>query len=317
MANEPDDTLSPQHAEAVWRRAAQLQAQAAQRLEERSRALARGASADPQPHAFTHDEVRAAALEAGIAPEYVALALAQLGEDAEPALPPRRDRAATRLLGTTQRTLVVSRTVQRPVAQVYEAMQRVLPGHPWYLSLRESSGDPLAGGTLVFDVPGYVEAHQTALAMHAMAVDLKQLQVMLRPLPAGEACEVVVSAGLQRSVRRNFYAAGWFTGIMGGMGAGGGVAVAAAAGVAGAVLALPAAAGAAVLAGVTAAGYRAGYRHSLRKLGEVLESMLQAVDVHARTGGGFTPAPRPPAPGDASGDGGASATAALVASTIA
>jgi hypothetical protein len=82
------------------------------------------------------------------------------------------------------------------------------------------------------------------------------------------------------------------------------------------VLALPAVAGAALLGGVAAVGYRAGYRHSLRKLGETLERLLQAVDVHARTGGGFTPAPRAPGLAGAGGDGGAAATAALAASTI-
>ena len=74
---EPHESLSPERAAAVWKRAAQLQAEAAQRLDERSRALAvRGEPDDADPHDFTLDEVRAAALEAGIAPEFVALAVA-------------------------------------------------------------------------------------------------------------------------------------------------------------------------------------------------------------------------------------------------
>ena len=307
---EPEGTLSPDRAAAVWRRAAQLQAEAAQRLDERSRSLGTGdPSADPQ--AFTLDEVRVAALEAGIAPEFVALAVAESGGDEGGAeLSPRQEAAAARYLGVAQRTLEVSRRVERPAARVYEAMQRVFPAHPWYLALRDSTGDPLAGGILVFDIPGYMEAQQSKLSYHGTSADVKQLQVMLRPAGDG-ACEVVISAGLRRSVRRNFTVGRWSTGIMGGMGAGGGAAVAAAAGVAGGLLALPAVAGAALLGGATAVGYRAAYRYSLRRLEEIFAGMLQSVDAHARTGGAFAPVPRP---GGGDGDGGMNA--ALIVTTI-
>jgi hypothetical protein len=312
---EPNESLSPERAAAVWKRAAQLQAEAAQRLDERSRALAvRGEPADADPHDFTLDEVRAAALEAGIAPEFVALAVAEAGTAHEEPLSPAGDRAATRYFGVSQRTLEVARTIERPAAQVYEAMQRVLPAHPWYLALRDSTGDPLAGGILVFDVPGYGMANTTPFAYHATTVDTTQLQVMLRPVPGreGEACEIMVSTGLTRSVRRNFKTGGWFTGILGTLGGGAGVGIGVGAGLAGAVLALPAVAGVAVLGGATAAGYRAMYRHSLRKLSEELGRLLQAVDAHVRTGGAFAT----PRPGGGPGDGGAAATTALIVTTI-
>jgi hypothetical protein len=291
---EPEGSLSPDRAAAVWRRAAQLQAEAAQRLEARSRTLAvRGEPADADPHDFTLDEVRAAALEAGIAPEFLALAVAEVGTDPEEALSPAGDRAATRYLGVSQRSLEVARTIERPAAQVYEAMQRVLPAHPWHLALRDSTGDPLAGGILVFDVPAYtMGTTSTPFAYHATSVDVKQLQVMLRPAPGrgGEACEIVVSAGLHRSVRRNLKASGWLSGVLGTVGGGGAAGIAVAAGVTGAMLALPAVAGAAVLGGGMAVGFRAAYRHSLRKLTEEIGRLLQGVDAHARTGGAFAPA---------------------------
>jgi eukaryotic-like serine/threonine-protein kinase len=314
---DPDETLAPDRAEAVWRRAAQLQAEAARRLEERSRALARAGDAAAHPDHFTLEEVRAAAVAAGIDPEFVALAVAEVWEEPGGALTPRQERAALRWLGTGQRRLEVSRTVDLPAPRVFDAMQRVLPGHPWYLSLRDSSGDPLAGGgILVFDVPGVTEALQSPIASHAMTLELRQLRVMLRPAHGPrEACEVVVSAGLGRGLRRNTLAARVVTATLGAMGAGGGAALATAAGVAGPLLALPAAAGLALLGGSAALGYGAAYRHSLRRLTEALERLLQAVDVHARTGGAFFPAPRPPAPGAPDGDGGAGATAALIAST--
>lgn len=310
---EPGETLSPDHAAAVWRRAAQLQAEAAQRLDERSRALAvRGEAADADPHDFTLEEVRAAALEAGIAPEFVALAVAETGAEPEAALSPAGDRAATRVLGVSQRTLEVARTFDRPAAQVYEAMQRIFPGHPWYLALRDSAGDPLAGGVLVFDLPAYVlGSTQSSFAYHAATIDVKQIQVMLRPVPGrgGEASEIIVNVGLVRSVRRNLKASGWLSGVLGTVGAGSGVGIGVAAGVAGAALALPAVAGAAVLGGATALGYRAAYRYSLRKLKEELGRMLQGVDAHARTAGAFA-VPRPP------GDGGAAAMGAILPATF-
>ena len=80
-------------------------------------------------------------------------------------------------------------------------------------------------------------------------------------------------------------------------------------------LALPAVAGAALLGGGAALGYRALYRYSLRNLPEQLERMLQGVDAHARSGGAFVPAPRPSGEGGP-GVGGASMTAAIIASTI-
>lgn len=298
--SDPGESLSPERAAEVWRRAAQLQAQAAQRLEERSRVLAIGGqSADPHPQDFTLDEVRAAALEAGIAPEFVALAVAEAGGGAEQPLSPAGESAATAYLGVAHRTVEVARVVDRPAAQVYEAMQRVLVAHPWYLALRDITGDPMDGGILVFEIPTYTSTAMGSFAYHATAVDVKQLQVMLRPVPGrAGACEIVVSAGLTRSVRRNFKAAGWLTGIMGGLGAGGGAGVAAMMGLAGAMVALPMAGAAVAMGGVTAVGVRALYRYSLRHFTEHLERLLQGVDAHARTAGAFAPVPRPPSGGD-------------------
>ncbi|HST57785.1 MAG TPA: hypothetical protein VLK84_03785, partial [Longimicrobium sp.] len=264
---ESDDHLSPDRAAAVWRRAAQLQAEAAQRLDERSRALAvRGDADGADPHDFTLEEVRAAALEAGIAPEFVALAVTEMRHGDEEALSPAGDRAATRYLGVSQRSLELTRTIERPAAQVYDAMQRVIPGHPWYMTLSDSTGDPLAGGILTFDLPSYTSTNMSPFAYHATTVDVKQVQVMLRPAPAsnGQACEIVVSAGLAGSVRRNLKVSGWLTGTLATLGGGSGAGIAAAAGLAGAIVALPVVAGAAVLGGATVLGYRAAYRYSLR-----------------------------------------------------
>jgi hypothetical protein len=314
---DSDGPLSPERAAAVWRRAAQLQAEAAQRLDERSRALAvRGDTADADPHDFTLEEVRAAALEAGIAPEFVALAVTEMRHGDEESLSPAGDRAATHYLGVSQRSLELTRTIQRPPAQVYEAMQRVLPGHPWLMALHDSTGDPLDGGILTFDLPGYTAANMSPFAYHATTVDVKQVQVMLRPAPGsnGQACEVVVSTGLAGSVRRNLKVGGWLTGTCAVAGGGGGAAVAGATGLAGAAVALPVVVGAAALGGAVALVYRVAYRYSLRKLTEELERMLQGVDVNARTGGAFA-APRP-GHGRGPGDDGGATAALMVTTTI-
>jgi hypothetical protein len=77
------------------------------------------------------------------------------------------------------------------------------------------------------------------------------------------------------------------------------------------MLALPAVGGALVVGGGIAAAHRAMYRHSLRSLQEELGRLLQGVDAHARTGGGFAPVARPPA-----GDAGAAMMGALIVTTI-
>ena len=291
---EPQKPLTSDDAAAIWRRAAHLQAEAAQRMEERSRALSvREASASHEPDKFSVDEVRAAAAEAGIAPEFIALALTEMTADPIGGLSPRLDDAATKFLGTAERSLELSRRIDLPVRQVYEALQKVLPSSPWLLMLRDVNGDPLAGGQLIFDIPA-MSATSTLtgynlLAYYGYAVDVQQVQIMLRPVAEsnGSACEVLLRAGLQRSVRRNFLFGRWSAGIAGGLGGGAGVGLGLLMFGPGAVVAIPAMAGAALLAGGTAIGYRATYKHYLRKFTALLNDMLSATAAHAKTGGSF------------------------------
>ena len=289
-------SLSPEEAAAIWQRAAHLQAEAERRLDERSRALTASVDAPGEdPHHFSEEEVRTAAVDAGIAPEFVTLALAEQSTDAIGPLPSAKQKAATRFLGTAERLLEVSRTVDRPPDVVYASLQRVLPAHPWLLRLREVTGDPMNGGSLIFEVPSLVEfmtsSTLTSLAYNAHSVDATHFQLMLRPVPGSEtaACEIVLRAGLQRSVRRNFRFGRWSSGVGGVIGGGGATLGALAFGVSGALLALPFVAGAALLGTGTAVGYRAMYRGYLRKLNGNLEDLVGAIALDARTGGGFAP----------------------------
>ena len=245
--------ISPEAADAVWQRAARLQAEAARLMEDRSRQLAAGAVADegaPADGGFRVGDVRAAAVEAGIAPEFVALALAEASSpDADGPASPRGDALAGRLLGTDLRSLEVVRAIAAPPAQVYAAMKRVLPATPFFLILSDTVGDPLGGGVMVFDVPGMTTMMgMGGFAYNAYAVDVKHLRFVLRH--AGDGCELSVAADLRRSVRRN----GVMAMISGGLGVGGGAAMGGAAGLGflalGALAVLPAAAAAAALGAV-------------------------------------------------------------------
>lgn len=304
----PDDRIDEERAAAVWRRAAQLQAEAAQRLEERSRRLAVEGETDPSAPGFRRGDVEAAAVEAGISPEFVQLALAEMeGGERTVGLSGWQERAATRFLGSSRRSIELSRTVSAPPAAVLEAMQRVLPAHPYFLTLRDTVGDdPLDGGVLIFDVSKYDwNGGNSSFTTDAYYADLKQVRIVLRPVAAGPkpACEVVLSADLRRGVRYNWQVGSLLTGFLGsgaaGVGAGLGVGVL---GLGGALIALPAVAGGAVVGGATALGYGAAYRWGVRKGVAALEGLLQTLDANARTRGAFA-LPNPPRP--SSDDGGA------------
>lgn len=290
--------ISPDEASAVWQRAARLQAEAARLMEDRSRQLAARAGAEHGPdeaEGFRVSDVRAAAMEAGIAPEFVALALAEASSpDADGPGSPRRDALAGRLLGTDQRSLEVVRGIAATPEQVFEAMKRVLPGPQFALTLTDTVGDPLNGGVMVFDVPRYIMGGPGGtFAYHAAAVDVRHLRFVLRQAPGGDGCELSVAADLRRSVRRNGVAALVSGGVLG---AGGGV-MGIAAGIAlalGAFTVLPAVAGMAALGAAGSFGFGSIYRLYLAKLVADLETLLRTVDVNARTGGAFS-APTPPA----------------------
>ena len=166
-ASPSQPVLTESEANLVWRRAAQLQAEAASRLESRTReqvALARtdgrdGAGREPSG-GFRVTAVQAAAEEAGISRQFVSLALAELRADtgagqgmvvrsAEPSAIVR----AT--LGRTPRTISNSRVFDHSPRRVLAAMGMALQRAPAGLRLRETiGGHALHGGVLVFDIQG-------------------------------------------------------------------------------------------------------------------------------------------------------------------
>ncbi|MBK9410240.1 MAG: hypothetical protein IPN47_19785 [Gemmatimonadetes bacterium] len=146
--------LTESEANLVWRRAAQLQAEAASRLESHAReqvALARtdgrdGAGREPSG-GFRVTAVQAAAEEAGISRQFVSLALAELRADtgagqgmvARSAEPSAIVRAT---LGRTPRTISISRVFDHSPRRVLAAMGMALQRLPAGLRLRGTIGGP-------------------------------------------------------------------------------------------------------------------------------------------------------------------------------
>ena len=118
--SQDETRISEEKARALWRRAAELQAEAARRLEERSRQLApRGQSADMEEvEGYRLADVRAAAEEAGISPEFVDHALVESRNTGLVNTAQARPSAmAARFLGQPPLKLEVSRRRRRSTPQ--------------------------------------------------------------------------------------------------------------------------------------------------------------------------------------------------------
>lgn len=298
-----NDRIDEERARAIWLRAAELQAEAAQRMEERNRILAAPGDA-PLEDGLEPGAVRLAAIEAGIGPEFIDLALAESDGSLEPGqgLVGWKDRAATRLLGTDVRRLDISRTISAPPSRVLEVMQQLLPNSPYQLTLRDTVGDdPLNGAVLVFQVPGIAGATYTPFAYKMAWADLKELRFVLRPRDGGTRTDVLVTVPLERSRRINWMVGHLFTGAGGFVGGIVGLVAAKVAALAGALAAAPIAAGALVVGGVGSWGIKAAYAAGLRWGEEEIAALLKTLDVTCRLGTGFLPlGPKPPPRG---GDG--------------
>ncbi|MFN9256431.1 MAG: serine/threonine-protein kinase [Gemmatimonas sp.] len=303
--------LSSDEAAAVWRRAAELPAEAAARLEQRMRTgtearalmpgatVASGDSAEPAAgtevatvptDAYRLRDVEAAAIEAGISQRYVALALdelrAQPGAVAvAPGLSDFKERFATRLLGTAQRTLSVTRRFALPPRAALQALGRTWQSYPWALTLRDTlGGHPLDGGVMVFDLPGMTTSTEYKWTWTRFGVYVPQLRVSLAAA-AGDsrACEVTITIDLRAGLGVNL----WGYGLTAGGGAGlaglfGAVAGKAALGMAGLALLAPAAA-AAIVGGVALAALSGPlYRWEIGKAEAELNAALDAINAGLR-----------------------------------
>ncbi|MCU0623834.1 MAG: serine/threonine protein kinase [Gemmatimonadaceae bacterium] len=206
----PQAVLSERQAQAVWERAAQLQAEAAARLEARTKLssslpAARGTDASGAPTSgFRLRDVEAAALEAGISQQYVAVAMAELQSDAVVAPSEAEgqvsDRVSQLVLGSARRQASVTKVIHAPAAQVLAAMGQVLQGGRYNLRLAETlGGHPLDGGVLVFDIPEMTGSESQGYQWTWLRYQswVQQVRATIRAVPGDSSrCEVTLSADL-------------------------------------------------------------------------------------------------------------------------
>ncbi len=291
----------------VWRRAAELQAEAAARLEARMRNTSNTKSlalvnpnsqpdTTQQPQSDTENayrlrDVEAAALEAGISQKYVALALAELKSPSQKTLertqniPAWKERLATRLLGTSQRQLSVSRVFNQSQRDVLQAIGRTLQGNPYNLELFDTlGGHPLDGGVLVFSIPqAGTENYRFTWTRYGIWV--KELRVSLSAIPGdSRKCEVTIQVDLREGITANLIGYG---SVSAAVAAGAGTFAAAASSqllaVGGIVLGAPFLGGAAIagLAAMLASGPM--YRWEIKSASSELEKLLAAIDAGLRS----------------------------------
>ncbi len=276
MTERDPEILSEEEAARLWERAAKLQAEAAGRVEAPD---VRGAEIPPRGYALTH--VRSAALEAGIANEFVEAALADLR--AERALPKveKANTLARRFLNHPPHTITVRRVVEATPKEVLSAMEATFPNEPFRLTLTDQQGDPLDQGVLIFDIPGLSNPFQQGFAFAAREAGLKQVFVSLRPIEGSTpSCEMTIHSPVT-SHKIGLFQGGIAATFTGGAGFVVGTVIGLATGTV-PVAAVAAAGGFLVGGGLGVKGYRAIYHYCMRRGRKALEGLTGAVAVRAQ-----------------------------------
>jgi hypothetical protein len=291
-----DRRLTEEEAQQIWRRAAELQAVAAERAEQRRRAITAGTALALDGLAVA--DVLDAAVEAGIGEEFVEAAIAEMQNEGD--LRPRPGslmaKAADKLLDDPPYVLTATQEMHGSPEATFEAMQRVFPNAPFHLLLRDTRGAELfVDGVLVFEVS--LDATRTAFQHQLSEASVKRLFVTVRASrERADRSEVTVRAPLGGTGGRVLQSGG-VTALFGGSGAIAGAAAApSAAGLIGAtgLLFTSIMGGVAVISGVAfggiaLSGYRAWRDRSLSRGTDALDGLVQALAVDVRTQGAFTP----------------------------
>lgn len=298
QASDRHTVLSEAQAAAVWHRAAQLQAEAAARLERDTRSqvsstqggdapASEASSGVPATSTFRVRDVEAAAIEAGISQRFVALALSELPRDtamiADVAGIGLRERVGTSLLRELQRSISVSRVIRGSARDVLKALGSTFQGQRFRMTLRDTVGPhPLDGGILVFTLPEMDENGQATHAFRWLYYGLgaKELRATLRPVDRDrESWEVTVIADLRRGLAANVWGySGLSFGLTATTASVGGMMIAKALALGGALIAGPVAAIGLASAPLIVAGARATYRWEGRKATRELEALLDAIN---------------------------------------
>lgn len=274
MAERDPEVLSEQEAARLWERAAQLQAEAAGKVEPPA---VHDESTSSSGYALAH--VRSAALEAGIGTEFVDAALADLR--VERAHPPavKSTSLARRFLNHPPDTITARRVIEATPREVLSAMEAVFPDEPFRLTLTDQQGDPLDRGVLVFDMQGANSLLlQGGFAFETREAGLRQVFVSLRSIEGStSSCEMTMHSPVTS------HNLGLGLGlVVSGLGAGVGGFALGALGLAVGIGPIGAIAGVLVGAGLGVKGYRALYRYALGRGRKALEGLVGAVAVRAK-----------------------------------
>ncbi len=292
--NTADGEFSRDEAQEIWSEASKLQAEAARHLQERSSGIADLQAEEKEASGILHvglspDEIRQIGEEAGIAAEFVDLAIAKQKATAaaETFSPGPTGDWAGKLLGYPARSLDVSRTMGSSASETLEAMKRIFPSKRYGLELVDVYGDGTSEDSLlVFKVP---RAYSTSMAgssynSFAMSMaysDVNRLYVSIHAL-SENSCQVTTRMDLDRSKRRNAWASILMSGVLA-------VAFAAMVGAFDSASMIPVIL--ALLPLFFFGGlqlYKPLYRWSVGKGVRAVENLLQVVDTDAKTGGGFS-----------------------------
>jgi len=224
-ANTPSTghLLSETQARLVWQRAAQLQAEAARRLEQQSRESAQQRAVSELPTSgYRARDVEAAAVEAGISQRYVALAMAELPKQdvvVSAASGGTVDRLATQVLGTSQRAVSASRVIRFAPRRVLGALGRELASarYQWEL-VDQLGGHPLSGGILVYKLPEMTgDGNTFGVTWTRYGVFAPDVRVTIRPLDSTSA-EVTLYIDLRPGLGINLWTYLGINGVLSGFG---------------------------------------------------------------------------------------------------
>jgi len=226
MSSDEPRRLTEAMAEQLWKRAAELQVEAARRLEASSRTEAESESmAESGDSGYALAHVRQAAVEAGISPEFVEAALGELTAQASVESPglSRLDSIGDLIMGRIPETLDARRDIAASPKEVSQAMERMLLAAPYGLSVRDAMGDPLNGGTMVFDIPPILGiSGYTSFQYECSWANLKQLMISIHP-SGPNSCQLVVRAPTRPGRRLGAGVGAALTGAVGFAGAVGGL----------------------------------------------------------------------------------------------
>jgi hypothetical protein len=285
---KPDPVLSEDRARRLWERAAQLQAEAAQKEEtaeigpddgEPGGKLLEGDDDEATGYSLTH--IKQAGKEVGIEPDFLDLAFAEeaILELEGGAGSGFWDRTSERFLQDTNQAFELYRRFGLPPQRVWLALEKALTSEANELELLEvRGGDPAGGGIAIFESP-YSYQRGGSLQYWATVAESRRYMIQITPDEA-EGCEVSVRAPLRRSRRVNGAVGIVLSGVGGFFGGGLGLGIASlfTGGLAAPALLAFTAGGVVGGQALTRLGYRKLYRSAFRSLGKAFERMFARIE---------------------------------------